>query len=67
MKFKTDENVHPALAERLRADGHDALTIWDQQMRGRRDPDVAAACVLEGRALITVDKGFADIRTYPPA
>jgi predicted nuclease of predicted toxin-antitoxin system len=66
VKFKTDENVHPDLAARLRADGHDAVTVWDQSMRGRPDADLASVCLAEGRALVTFDKGFADIRTYPP-
>ena len=36
MKFKTDENVHPDLAERLRADGHAGLIVlrFDSQSRG---------------------------------
>ena len=43
MKFKTDENVHPDLAARLRAEGHDAMTIWDQNLRGRSDADLASS------------------------
>jgi len=59
VKFKTDEKVHPDLASRLRADGHDAATVWDQSMRGRPDADLADVCRSEGRALVTFDKGFA--------
>jgi hypothetical protein len=66
VKFKTDENVHPDLAARLRADGHDVQTIWDESMRGAADGDVAGVCKAESRALVTFDKGFADIRMYPP-
>jgi hypothetical protein len=36
-------------------------------MSGRPDPHVATACQLEGRAVITLDKDFSDIRSYPPA
>lgn len=32
MKFKTDENLHIEVAERLRAAGYDAMTIVDQAM-----------------------------------
>ncbi len=67
MKFKTDENVHPDLVARLRSDGHDTLTVWDEEMRGAPDADIATACRTENRCLITFDKGFGDIRTYPPA
>ena len=42
------------------------LLFLDQQMGGQEDPDIAAVCVNEGRALITLDLDFADIRAYPP-
>lgn len=66
MRFKTDENIHPELAGYLRKNGHDALTVWDQGMRGRPDTDLAVVCKAEHRALISLDVGFADIRAYPP-
>jgi predicted nuclease of predicted toxin-antitoxin system len=66
MRFKTDENLHPELAVFLRENGHDALTVWDQSLRGRSDADLAAVCQSEQRALVTLDAGFADIRAYPP-
>jgi predicted nuclease of predicted toxin-antitoxin system len=66
MRFKTDENVHPELAARLRTEGHDAVSVHDQGMRGIRDPDLAEVCRAESRALDTLDAGFSDIRTYPP-
>jgi predicted nuclease of predicted toxin-antitoxin system len=66
MRFKTDENVHPAAAALLRTHGHDATTVWDQGLRGRPDGDVASACLREDRALVTMDVGFADIMSYPP-
>ena len=66
MRFKTDENLHPELAVFLRQNGHDALTVWDEELRGHPDTVLAAACQSEQRALITLDAGFADIRAYPP-
>ena len=66
MRFKIDENLHPELAVFLCEKGHDALTVWDQGLRGRSDTDLAAACLAENRALVTLDAGFADIRAYPP-
>ena len=53
MRFKTDENIHPELAGYLRENGHDALTVWDQGMRGRPDIDLAVVCQSEHRGLIT--------------
>ncbi|HWL95550.1 MAG TPA: DUF5615 family PIN-like protein [Phycisphaerae bacterium] len=66
MRFKTDENVHPEIADLLRAHGHDAVTIWDQGLRGNPDSGIASVCRSEGRTIVTFDLGFSDIREYPP-
>src|SRR5437762_2345804 len=66
MRFKTDENIHPDAAQLLRMAGHDAQTVWDQNLRGTADPNLANICQQEQRVLITLDLGFADIRAYPP-
>lgn len=66
MEFKIDENLPIEVAAILRASGHDALTIHDQQMVGNPDPGLALVCQSEGRASITLDLDFADIRAYPP-
>lgn len=66
MRFKVDENLPIGVAELLRDNGHDAMTIFDQQMVGELDPKVANVCKAEKRALITLDLDFSDIRTYPP-
>lgn len=47
MKFKTDENVHPDVADHLRQAGHDAVTVWDQNMRGRVDMEIHGICHVE--------------------
>ena len=64
--FKIDENLHPDVARFLRDHGNDAVTVWDQDLRGTPDANLAAVCRAEGRALVTLDLDFADIRTYPP-
>ena len=66
MKFKVDENLPVEVAGSLRQAGHDAATVWDQSLSGSPDHDIASACQREGRALMTLDMGFADIRAYPP-
>ena len=66
MRFKVDENLPIDVAEVLRANGHDAMTIFDQEMVGERDPKVASVCKEENLAIITLDLDFSDIRTYPP-
>jgi predicted nuclease of predicted toxin-antitoxin system len=66
MNFKTDENLPMEVADLLRQNGHDALSVMDQQLAGRPDVDVAAACQAEQRVLVTLDLDFSDIRSYPP-
>ena len=66
MTVKLDENLPVEAADLLREAGHDAATVLEQSMGGAADPHVAATCRREGRALVTLDTDFADIRTYPP-
>ena len=66
MKFKIDENLPVELAEILNTEGYDASTIYWQNMGGEPDTNVASVCKMEERAIVTLDIGFADIRTYPP-
>ncbi len=44
MRFKIDENLHEEVAELLRSNGHDAVTVFDQEMRGHSDPELAHVC-----------------------
>jgi predicted nuclease of predicted toxin-antitoxin system len=67
MKFKTDENMPGEAAEDLRQAGHDAMTVADQQLAGQPDVRVAEVCRTEGRALLTLDLDFSDIRVFPPS
>lgn len=66
-KFKFDENLPTEAAALFVEAGYDALTVADQRMGGQPDPGIAAACRQEGRAIVTLDLDFGDIRTYPPS
>ena len=66
VRFKLDENLPVELADLFRAAGHDAATALDQNLKGARDSDLASVCRREGRAIVTLDTDFADIRAYPP-
>ena len=46
--------------------GHDAVNLLDQMAAGAQDAAVAQLVLREGRALITLDLHFADIRAYQP-
>jgi predicted nuclease of predicted toxin-antitoxin system len=67
MKFKIDENLPARLETTLSKTGHDAMSVVDQQLTGESDARIASVCKAEGRVLLTLDIGFADIRRYPPA
>lgn len=67
MKFKIDENLPVEACALFHDAGFDALSVRDQQLTGAPDPDVDAVCRREGRVLITLDMGFANIQAYPPA
>ena len=66
MRLKVDENLPTELADLLRSAGHEADTLADEQASGASDPALAELCKRERRALVTLDRGFADIRAYPP-
>ena len=66
MRFKIDENLHEDVANTLREHGHDARTVFDEGLRGRPDAEVADAALREGRAMVTLDLDFGNIREYPP-
>ena len=67
MLFKLDENLPDSLVAAFTSAGHDAMSVVSQDLQGASDATVADVCREEDRALVTIDKGFADIRAYPPA
>lgn len=67
IRFKLDENLPRGSQTLLRAAGHDAHTVVEEQLGGSTDPRVFQAAQTEQRVLVTLDLDFADIRTYPPA
>ena len=66
MLLKIDENLPAEVAERLRGAGHDALSVFEQGLGGSGDERLKGVLQDEGRALLTLDLGFADIRLHPP-
>lgn len=66
MKVKLDEHLPRAAVAVLEKAGHDVHTVLDEGLGGRKDDVVLVAAIHEGRLLITMDRGFADVRRYPP-
>ena len=67
MLFELDENLPGSLVKAFISAGHDAVSVVSEDLQGAPDTRVADVCREERRALVTIDKGFADIRAYPPA
>lgn len=66
-RFKLDENMPLEVAEHLQRAGYDATTVWEERLSGSPDTVIATICQNEQRALLTLDVGFANVLTYPPA
>ncbi len=67
MRFKLDENIPPDFKEYLCEFEHDVHSVFDERLNGALDIDIAQACRLEKRILITLDLDFTDTRIYPPS
>jgi len=67
MKIKLDENLPVELVGDLSAAGHQAQTAPEEGLTGAQDPLLLERVQSEGRVLLTMDKGIADTRTYPPS
>lgn len=65
-KVKIDENLPREACEVFLRAGFDAVDVHDQKLSGAVDPAIAAVCRAERRVLVTLDAGFANIRSYPP-
>ena len=65
-RFSIDENLPAAVARLLREAGHDAVTVGEQGLRGVCDADLDPLCRRERRAVVTLDRGFGDVRRHPP-
>ena len=65
-RVKVDEDLPAPASALLRYAGYDTASVTEQAMGGLKDPPLWEAIQSEERFLITGDKGFGDIRSYPP-
>ncbi len=66
MKLKLDENLPSELVAELTSAGHDVETVFEEGLQGALDPAILQRARLEGRVLLTLDKGIGHVLQYPP-
>jgi predicted nuclease of predicted toxin-antitoxin system len=66
VRFVIDADLPRGVVGLLRSSGFDAIDVRDQGMGSAPDSVIADFAVREGRAIMTGDGDFADIRNYPP-
>jgi predicted nuclease of predicted toxin-antitoxin system len=66
VRVKVDEDLPRQVADLFAERGHDAVTVVMQGWQGFVDDALWPRVQQEQRWLITADKGFADLRIYPP-
>lgn len=66
MKVKLDENLPVAAREVVEQFGYDVDTVVGEGLGGATDASVLEAARRAGRFMITLDRGFGDVRRYPP-
>ena len=66
MQIKVDEDLPKIVVTLFREKGYQAASVVEQDMAGWKDAELWQVVQAEKRFLITADKGFADIRTFPP-
>lgn len=64
--FLVDEDMPRSTAPALRQDGYSAEDVRDVGLRGHSDHDVFAYAQAHGQTVVTADKGFANVVSFPP-
>ncbi len=59
MRFLIDECTGPSVADWLKSQGHDVVSVFDQ-FRGIDNDEVIKKCTDENRILVTNDKDFGE-------
>lgn len=66
MKVKLDENLPVRVAAIVAGRGYDVDTAVDEGLAGADDLTVSKVATEAGRLVLTMDRGFGDVRRYPP-
>jgi predicted nuclease of predicted toxin-antitoxin system len=66
LKVMVDEDLPRKAVEILKEYGYDATSVLEEGIRGIKDAQLWITVQNNKQFLVTADKGFGDIRTYPP-
>jgi predicted nuclease of predicted toxin-antitoxin system len=67
MKFKLDENLPLEIADAFRDTGHEIDSVQSEGLTGASDQEILERVQAENQVLLTMDKGIADVRLFPPS
>lgn len=65
-RFLIDEDMPRSTAVVLRQSGYEATDVRDIGLRGRGDDEIFAYAQERPAVLVTADKGFANVLSFPP-
>ncbi len=63
---KLDEDLPDRLADAVEKHGYAGATVRGQSWSGLKDPLLWSKVNAEGCFFVTADKGFSDLRSFPP-
>lgn len=66
MRFLTDANIFIPMVKGIRNLGHDVFDIKEENLEKLSDHDIFKLAQGQDRILISMDKDFSNIITYPP-
>ncbi|HOE67041.1 MAG TPA: DUF5615 family PIN-like protein [Candidatus Hydrogenedentes bacterium] len=66
MRIKVDEDLPRSVTMVLRNAGYETDSVRDEHLCGCPDENLWGIVQHEKRFLVTADKGFGDVRRYPP-
>jgi predicted nuclease of predicted toxin-antitoxin system len=65
MKFLLDENLPRSIAQTLRRNGFDIVSVSELGLNGASDEEISEYCIKNERAVVTLDYDFSNIFQFP--
>ena len=65
MKLLLDENLSASIAIELRAEGFDAVAVFEAGLGGESDQTIRAFAIANSRIIVTLDSDFGNLLRFP--